>query len=62
MKPFWQSRTFWLNLLGAGAAGLEIVADILPPEWQAYAVAAYGILNIILRFDTKEPVTFKVRK
>ena len=56
MKPFWQSKTFWVNVI----AVLILVADylftnqIIPAEW---GVLALGILNIILRFMTSQAVT-----
>ena len=57
-KPFWASKTIWVNIIAvgavlAGSAGLEITADL-----QASIVATVmGIANIILRFVTKAPIS-----
>ena len=56
MKPFWQSKVFWLNAI----AILVLIGDylftnhIIPAEW---GVLVLGILNIILRFLTSQAVT-----
>ena len=54
MKPLWQSRTFWLNLL----AGVAAIANgqpanaVVPPDLLAMVVAS---LNIGLRLLTSTP-------
>lgn len=60
MKKFWKSKTFWVNALTAvaGVAAYfqsEVVAD--NPEVVGGIGAAIGIINVILRFMTKEPVS-----
>ena len=52
MKPFWQSKTLWMNLLIAIAQW----ADQIPgsTEWQVLVVAA---ANFLLRFVTAKPIT-----
>jgi len=56
MKKFYQSRTFWVNLLGIGAILVQNYTNfVLPPEFQLYVL---GLLNIFLRFDTSEPIGF----
>ena len=59
MKSIFQSKTFWVNVLGAGAAVLNgpLGADV-PPEALAAIVAA---LNIAVRFVTSEPVSLTGR-
>lgn len=60
MKKFWRSKTFWVNALTA-AAGVaayfqtEVVKD--NPEVVAGIGAAIGLINVVLRFMTKEPVS-----
>jgi len=49
-KNIFVSKTFWLNIIGAGAT----VALNLPEK---YAVPTLGILNIANRFLTSQPVT-----
>jgi hypothetical protein len=57
-KKFYQSRTFWVNLIAAavliyqGVTGHELV---LSPETQAVILAG---INLVLRAITKEPITW----
>ena len=55
-KPFWQSKTFWVNILAAG--GLVVNAQMdgydLGPEAQA---AIIGFINVVLRFVSKDTIT-----
>ena len=37
-KPFWQSKKFWMTIVGVLAAVVPVVMGMLPPESQAYAV------------------------
>ena len=54
-KKFWESKTFWANVLGIGAMVAQSVNGtfVLPPEWQA---AVLGVINIILRLVTKQEI------
>ena len=57
MKPFWKSKTLWVNL---GAAAVLIVqflseAFLIPAEAQMIILAA---INVVLRKVTREPITF----
>lgn len=56
MKPIWKSKTFWFNLLAAGAAIAQgqPLHEVVPPELLAAVVAG---INIALRLITEEPVT-----
>jgi len=49
-KPIWQSKVFWANILGTAL----MMSGYLPPT---YGVPAMGILNILLRAITTQPVT-----
>jgi hypothetical protein len=57
-KKFYQSRTFWVNLIAAavliyqGVTGHEFA---LPAETQAVILAG---INLVLRAITKEPITW----
>ena len=58
-KPFWQSKTLWVNVL----AGVATVAGVfkldlgLTPEVQAeLATGILAVVNIVLRFTTKTAV------
>jgi hypothetical protein len=59
-KPFWESKTFWANLIIALVAVLEL-ANVSPlplPEGSGeWLIFAAGVLNILLRFVTTQPVT-----
>lgn len=58
-KPFWASKTIWVNLVAvvaaiSGAFSLDLG---LTPEAQASVVGAImGVVNLVLRFTTKGPV------
>lgn len=62
-KPFWQSKTFWVNVLIVVVIILEStgVIDVVPDEVQLeqYAILIVGLINIVLRFVTKEPITLR---
>lgn len=59
-KPFYESRTFWINLVGLlllALASPEIV-EILPAESRPYIAAAVAVLNIINRsMSATSPLT-----
>lgn len=58
-KEFWKSKTFWFNVLSllvlvAGAFGFnEFEAS---PEVGQIALVIVTIVNLVLRFVTKEPI------
>lgn len=57
MKPFWKSRTFWLNALaGVGLLAQGQFGDVLDPETAALVLAG---ANLALRFLTREPVSLR---
>ena len=59
-KPFWASKTLWVNVLAliasvTGAFGIDLG---LTPEMQTSVVGGVmGAVNIALRFVTDKPVT-----
>jgi hypothetical protein len=57
IKPIWQSKTFWLNVLMIGAAILAITDPTLIPIDPKWLVWMTGVLNILVRFLTNEPVS-----
>ena len=58
-KPFWASKTMWVNALAVLASVLGAMnVDALTPEVQAQVVGVVmGIVNIVLRFVTKSGVS-----
>lgn len=58
-KPFWASKTLWVNAIAlvaavTGAFGMDLGLD---PETQTAVVGALmGVVNIVLRFMTKTAV------
>ena len=58
-KPFYVSKTLWVNLVAVAAAltgafGIDLGLD---PETQVTIVGAImGVVNIILRFTTKTAI------
>lgn len=62
-KPFWESRTLWVNGLTVIAMILAFLIDAqsangLPFDLDARWIAlALGIVNIILRSVTSQPVS-----
>ena len=57
MKPFWQSKTLWVNLIA-------VVGDLMGVYGQTLSgdekIAILGVINLILRFVTTQPVTLKL--
>ena len=63
-KAWYRSKTFWFNVL----ALICIIASRfgytgeLREDWQLWASLIVAIINLILRFVTKQPITIKRRK
>jgi hypothetical protein len=59
-KPWWHSKTIWLNTAVAAVAAVEasteILKPIIPPDALGVVLAAVGILNVALRVATGQPV------
>lgn len=57
-KPWWASKTIWVNLVAlVGAVGAGFGLE-LPGDLQAsIVVAIMAIANIVLRFVTRQPVS-----
>lgn len=50
-KPFWESKTFWFNVLGAPLAWAIAHYGLgLSPDQQAEALGAFvAVVNVVLR-------------
>lgn len=62
VKPFWASRTLWVNLLALFAAlgGIfEIDVGLTPAVQTAMVTSIMAIVNMILRAITKSAVVVK---
>lgn len=59
-KPFWQSKTFWVNVI-AIIASITVAFGVdlgLDPETQVAVVGAImGVINIGLRFVTTKAIS-----
>lgn len=57
MKPFWKSKTLWVNLGAAAIIIAEFLGEafLIPVEAQMVILAA---INVVLRKVTREPITF----
>jgi len=59
-KPIIKSKTFWINLITIIAGIITTVggSDMIQanPEYAGIAAAILGVVNIAMRFLTKEPV------
>lgn len=52
MKPFWKSKTLWVNVIATIALGYQTATGfVIAPEYQAYALA---VVNFLLRVITKQ--------
>ena len=56
-KSILKSKTFWFGVVVFAAGGTQAIQDILPAEWMPYALAASGVLSILLRLVTNSGVT-----
>lgn len=53
-KKFWQSKTFWANIVMGGAIVLQTQTGfVMGPELQSLAIIG---VNMLLRKITKEPI------
>lgn len=61
-KPWWQSKTIWLNLISALLIALELKFDLLQPllpsNVYAWLAVAITVANGVLRVVTSSPIVF----
>ncbi len=64
-KNFWESKTFWAGVIQILIATLGLVADFLGKgdfSTSAYILLATGVLTIVLRFLTDQPIKQGMKK
>jgi len=54
-KKFWRSKTFWLGVAIIIGGIAEYVSEL--PAGASFSTIAAGILGIIIRFLTNQPVS-----
>lgn len=61
MKPWWQSKTLWVNAITAALAALEIstgvLQSVLPVNIYAVIAVSLPVVNAILRVVTSQGLT-----
>jgi len=59
-KPWYASKTVWVNLIALMAVLASFKGIEITPEEQAQILTGVlAIVNILLRFTTHEPIVFK---
>lgn len=56
-KSWYFSRTIWVNVLTVAVSIGTQFADVVPPTVAAKLLGFVGVLNIVLRFITTQPVS-----
>lgn len=58
VKPWYASRTVWINVLFVALAALDALQLLpaVPPGWAPYILAAQGFLNVVLRLTTSSGI------
>lgn len=61
MKRWWESKTIWANLLAIVSGFLEALTDWIESIGapNGSLVAIVGVLNVVLRFLTSQPIRGK---
>ena len=55
-KKFWESKTFWVNILAiVGIVSSGLFGFEIPAEW---SVSILGVVNLVLRLATKEEIVW----
>lgn len=62
MKPFWESKTFWINLISFVASCVMLASDqqLFGIDPAIYTAIIAGV-NIVLRFLTTGAITLRAR-
>ena len=58
MKPWWKSKTLWVNIVVAVLASLEATTGLLQPylpqHWYVVVAVGLPIINVVLRIVTTQ--------
>ena len=62
-KPWWKSKTMLFNMAAAALIALEMnlpsLQGMIDPPTYAYMLMGVNVVNVVLRFVTKAPVTMR---
>ena len=62
-KPWWKSKTMLFNMAAAALIALEMnlpsLQGMIDPPTYAYMLMGVNVVNVVLRFVTKAPVTLR---
>jgi hypothetical protein len=54
-KPWWESKTVWINSLTLIVLLLTTLADLdIPADWEKAVLGIVALLNVLLRFITSQ--------
>jgi NADH:ubiquinone oxidoreductase subunit K len=63
VKPWWMSKTLWVNAIALGLVALEAQFSLLQPyipgNVYAWMVVALAVVNKVLRVITTGPLAFQ---
>lgn len=54
-----KSKTVWVSTLTAAVGIIQTVSPIVPPQYTPIALAASGVLGVVLRALTTQPLSEK---
>lgn len=58
MKPWWKSKTLWVNIIVAVLASLEATTGLLQPylpqHWYVVVAVGLPVINVVLRIVTTQ--------
>lgn len=62
-KPWWESKTIWLNIaVGVVAvvdSSTDVLQSVLPPDVMGSVLAVTAVVNVVLRAVTGQPVAVR---
>lgn len=56
VKPWWQSKTLWLNVVAGLIALLAAIAPSVPQNLMPVIALITAVANVVLRFLTNQPI------